>query len=91
MSLEGRHRPSQLLSQVKQIMRWVTRGATSADRLFTIMGGTRATGHQLRYIYFLDKSCRSRLTVPEIPFSKIWEVGAGMYLGQKCEARRAGG
>lgn len=40
-------------------------------------------GYQLRYIYFLDKSYRERLMVPEIPFSKIQEMGAGMYLGQK--------
>ncbi len=40
-------------------------------------------GYQLRYIYFIDKSYRDRLTVPEIPFSKIKEVGAGMYKGQK--------
>lgn len=45
-------------------------------------------GHQLRYIYFLDKSCRARLTVPEIPFKRIWEVGAGMYLGDKVNEQR---
>ena len=44
-------------------------------------------GFQLRYIYFLDKSARERLTVPIIPFSKIQEMGAGMYKG----AKRAGG
>lgn len=40
-------------------------------------------GYQLRCIYFIDKSYRQRLTVPEIPFSKIDEIGAGMYKGQK--------
>ena len=40
------------------------------------------TGYQLRYIYFLDKSYRAKLTVPEIPFSKIDEVGAGLYKGE---------
>jgi hypothetical protein len=40
------------------------------------------SGFQLRYIYFLDKSYRKRLTVPEIPFSKIDEMGAGMYKGE---------
>ena len=40
-------------------------------------------GYQLRYIYFIDKSYRQRLTVPEVPFSKIDEIGAGMYKGQK--------
>lgn len=39
-------------------------------------------GFQLRYIYFLDPTARERLTVPIVPFSKIEELGAGMYLGQ---------
>ena len=40
-------------------------------------------GYMLRYIYFIDKSCREKLTVPEIPFSKIDEIGAGMYKSEK--------
>ncbi len=40
-------------------------------------------GYMLRYVYFIDKSCRKNLTVPEIPFSKIDELGAGMYKGKK--------
>jgi len=40
-------------------------------------------GFQLRYIYFIDKSYRSRLTVPELPFSEIERMGARMYKGQK--------
>lgn len=40
-------------------------------------------GYMLRYIYFIDKSYRAKLTVPEIPFSKIDEMGAGMYKGEK--------
>lgn len=40
-------------------------------------------GFQLRYIYFIDKSYKDRLTVPIIPFSKIDEMGAGMYKGEK--------
>ena len=47
------------------------------------VGGEILAGYQLRYIYFIDKSFRKRLTVPEIPFSKIDEIGAGMYLGEK--------
>lgn len=39
-------------------------------------------GYQLRYIYFLNKKAIDRLTVPVIPFSKIDEVGAGMYKGE---------
>ena len=45
-------------------------------------GGQYVQGFQLRYVYFLDKSYRQRLTVPVIPFSKIDELGAGMYKGE---------
>lgn len=38
------------------------------------------TGYQLRYIFLIDKSCK--ITVPIIPFSKIDEMGAGMYKGR---------
>ena len=38
-------------------------------------------GYQLRYIYFIDKSYKEKLTVPILPFSKIDEMGAGMYKG----------
>jgi hypothetical protein len=40
-------------------------------------------GYMLRYIYFLDKSKEKDLTVPILPFSKIEEIGASMYLGKK--------
>ena len=39
-------------------------------------------GYQLRYVYFLHLEERKNLTVPEIPFSKIKEMGASMYLGK---------
>lgn len=42
-------------------------------------------GYQLRYIYFLNPQARKRLTVPIIPFSKIDEMGAGMYKGEKIK------
>ena len=47
------------------------------------VGATKLTGFQLRYIYFLDPKARERLTVPIIPFSRIDEMGAGMYRGEK--------
>lgn len=43
------------------------------------------SGFQLRYIYLIDKSCK--ITVPIIPFSKIDELGAGMYLGKKISIK----
>lgn len=39
-------------------------------------------GYQLRYVYFLNQDARARLAVPILPFSKIDEMGAGMYKGQ---------
>ena len=45
------------------------------------LGGKELGGYQLRYIYFLNKDARNRLTVPILPFSKIDEMGAGMYKG----------
>ena len=86
MSLQGGSRPSQLLSNVKEIMRKVTKGATSADRLFKLMGGYPSEGFQLRYIYFVDKSWRDKLTCEEIPFEEIRRVGAAMYKGKKKHA-----
>lgn len=40
-------------------------------------------GYQLRYIYFLHPNEKQNLTVPTLPFSKIDEMDAGMYKGQK--------
>ena len=81
MSLEGGVRPNELLQEIKSMMRRYTNGGTSASRFFEIVGAARLKGYQLRYIYFVDPSCRSLLTVPEIPFDKIKEVGASMYRG----------
>ena len=39
-------------------------------------------GYQLRYVYFIDKTKEKDLTVPVIPFSKIKEMGIGMYKGK---------
>ena len=40
-------------------------------------------GYQLRYVYFINPSARKRLSVPELPFSKIAEMGANMYKGSR--------
>lgn len=45
--------------------------------------GEPLAGFQLRYIYFLNPAARERLTVPVLPFSKIAEMNAGMYRGEK--------
>jgi hypothetical protein len=53
----------------------------SSIKLFTDNGCKNIDGFQNRYIYLIDKSCK--ITVPIIPFSKIDELGAGMYKGEK--------
>lgn len=40
-------------------------------------------GYQLKYIYFIDQSMASKLTVPIIPFSEIKARGIAMYKGVK--------
>jgi len=45
------------------------------------LGAKPLDGFQLRYIYLIDKSCK--ITVPILPFSKIDEMGAGMYKREK--------
>lgn len=49
----------------------------------------KLAGFQLRYIYFLNKDARQRLTVPILPFSKIDEMGAGMYKGIPKRGKQA--
>lgn len=51
-------------------------------------GGEVIPGYQLRYIYFLDPTARERLTVPVLPFSKIDEMGARMYRGERMSNAR---
>jgi len=62
----------------------LTSGETSAKHGTSkkdFNGAEKLKGFQLRYILLIDKS--SKLTIPEIPFSKISEAGAGMYKGIK--------
>lgn len=61
----------------------VSGGTYSVKEWARITKAKPLKGFQLRYIYFIDKSYREKLTVPEIPFSKIDEIGAGMYKGIK--------
>lgn len=49
--------------------------------LFLNAGCKNVKGYQNRYIYLIDKTCK--ITVPIIPFSKIDDLGAGMYKGKK--------
>lgn len=61
----------------------ITGGTYSFKKYQEATGAKKLEGFQLRYIYFIDKSCREKLTVPELPFSEIDKIGAGMYKGEK--------
>ena len=61
----------------------ITGGKITFKKYVEYVNGSILKGFQLRYIYFIDKSCKDKITVPIIPFSKIDEIGAGMYKGEK--------
>ena len=63
----------------------ITGGKYDFKKYIEVTGGKVLQGFQLRYIYFIDKKYRAKLKVPEIPFSQISEMGAGMYKGVKKE------
>lgn len=61
----------------------ITGGKFDFKKYIAYTKGKILKGYQLRYIYFIDKTYQQNLTVPIIPFSKIDEIGAGMYKGEK--------
>lgn len=65
--------------KVKKKYNW--QEGKSKTRQLKELGAEILQGFQLRYIYLIDKSCK--ITVPILPFSKIDELGAGMYKGEK--------
>lgn len=65
----------------------VTGGKFDFGKYVEAVNGKVLVGYQLRYIYFIDKKYREKLTVPEIPFSRIDEIGAGMYRGEKISIK----
>lgn len=60
----------------------ISGGGVSVEKYMEVTGAKLLQGFQLRYIYFIDKNYKDKLTVPILPFSKIDEMGAGMYKGQ---------
>lgn len=60
-------------------------GGECSLKPFLKIGAKAVKGYQLRYIYTIDKSCK--LTVPILPFSKIDELNAGMYKGEKISLK----
>jgi len=59
----------------------LTNGKYNFNQYVEHVNGKILVGYQLRYIYLIDKTCQ--ITVPVLPFSKIDEMGAGMYKGEK--------
>ena len=55
--------------------------AKRGDSKYNFEGSKKLKGFQNRYILIIDK--KAQLTVPIIPFSKIDEMNAGMYKGEK--------
>jgi hypothetical protein len=56
----------------------------SAQKYLKHIGAVPIPGFQLRYILLIDKTCE--LNVPSMPYSKIYEVGAGMYKGKSVKS-----
>lgn len=59
----------------------LTGGKYNFKEFVKYVNGKILIGYQLRYIYLIDKNCQ--INVPILPFSKIDELGAGMYKGEK--------
>jgi hypothetical protein len=57
--------------------------AAASMKEYASVGFSPLEGFQLRYIYFLNQEARCRLTVPVLPFSKISDMGASMYRGER--------
>lgn len=81
LAASGVHRAS-LRPGIGSIATAASPGGGSSMRAYVAAGFRPLPGYQLRYLYFLDPTARERLTVPVLPFSKIRELGAGMYLGR---------
>ncbi len=91
MSLtDGRSKQQQEQAK-KVISRTTTKGKHILDnggasmKMYINDGWKPKQGFQLRYIYLIDKTCK--ITVPILPFSKIDEMGAGMYKGKKVSLK----
>lgn len=57
--------------------------AKRGDSRYDFEGAEKLQGFQNRYIYLIDK--KAKINSPIIPFSKIDEMGAGMYKGEKIK------
>lgn len=74
-----RNQPMEILGGMSPAQ--VCGGSYGIKKFREATGAKEKPGYMLRYVYFIDPRWRKRLTVPEIPFSRIDELGAGMYRG----------
>jgi len=65
--------------------------SASVEALMKAADAKPLPGFQLRYIFFIDRDARRALSVPEIPFAKIRDIGASMYRGAKRAGSAEGG
>lgn len=61
----------------------LSKGGVFGSKIAKANGAKPLDGFQLRYVYFIDKSYKEKLTVPILPFSEIDKKGAGMYKGNR--------
>ena len=79
-----KNRARQIVSQVTGTKPKDMVDGASSMKVYESAGFKPLAGFQLRYIYFLDKTCEKDLTVEILPYARIKELGASMYLGKKC-------
>lgn len=73
-------------SRIKVAKKYGARITSKASmQPFKEIGAKPAKGYQLRYIKILDTKCK--LKSPEIPYSKIDELGIGMYRGKNINIK----
>jgi hypothetical protein len=80
-SSDGKGQKAKKMGKIGEYKTW------SSTRYLNHIGAKAIPGFQLKYVYFLNKKAKKRLTVPILPFSKIDEMGAGMYKGKKISLK----
>jgi hypothetical protein len=84
MTLESN--PTQIRSELNNRSYYdLTGGKYDFTKYVKAVNGKVLIGFQFRYIYLIDKTCK--ITVPILPFSRIDEIGAGMYRGKKISLK----
>ena len=75
--------PDGSIAAKKTLDSGLSKGGVFGSKIARENGAVPLPGYQLRYVYFIDKSYKEKLTVPILPFSDIDKMGAGMYKGER--------